>query len=126
MDVDNNLSIALAPQVVAGDLSFKPNVKSGTDVAVQSSQATPSTSAQLEEGAAQLQEAVAQMNDFVQNEQRTIRFSVDEQSGRDVVTVLDLETEEVIRQIPIEEVLVFVRNLNELNTDELKLFSTQV
>lgn len=125
MDVDNKISMTLTPQTVIGDLSFKAAIKSGTDVADKSVETVQTASSQQQQGAEQLQEAVAKINEFVQNEQRTIRFSVDEQSGRDVVTVLDLETKEVIRQIPIEEILVFVRNLNELNHDELKLFSSQ-
>ncbi len=43
--------------------------------------------------------------DFAKSMNRDLSFRVDESSGRTVVTVIDGETEEVIRQIPSEEVL---------------------
>ena len=126
MDISTKIDIAAqAPKPVAGALSFKSSVQTGTDVAVNTSVTTPPANQRQQQSDQQLQDAVAKINDYVQNEQRKIRFSVDEETGRDVVTVLDSETKEVIRQIPTEEVLVFVRNLKELNTDELTLFSSQ-
>jgi flagellar protein FlaG len=58
-----------------------------------------------------LTRAVSDINEYVQNVQRDLRFSIDEDSGHTVITVLDSETEEVIRQIPAEEVLAIARNL---------------
>ncbi len=55
--------------------------------------------------------AVVQLNDYVQDVQRSLRFSVDELTGRTVITVLDSETDEVIRQIPAEEVLAVMQDL---------------
>ncbi|NQY25775.1 MAG: flagellar protein FlaG [Piscirickettsiaceae bacterium] len=72
-----------------------------------------------------LQDAVAQINDHVQNLQRSLLFTVDEESGKDVVTVLDSETDEVIRQYPSEEVLVIARQLAANKEDVLNLFSGQ-
>ena len=40
-----------------------------------------------------------------------LKFTVDEATGDTVITVYDLENEKVIRQIPPEEVLVFMRQL---------------
>lgn len=56
-------------------------------------------------------EAVANLNDYVQVIRRELQFSVDKESGRTVVTVVDAETGEKIRQIPSEEVLALARNL---------------
>jgi len=58
-----------------------------------------------------LTRAVKDINEYVQNVQRDLRFSIDEDSGHTVITVLDGETEEVIRQIPAEEILAIARNL---------------
>lgn len=52
-----------------------------------------------------VEQAVNQMNQYVQTLNRDLQFSVDEDSGRTVVKVLDTETKEVIRQIPSEELL---------------------
>jgi flagellar protein FlaG len=54
---------------------------------------------------------VGQLNELVQAIRRELEFSVDEQSGRTVITVVDAETREVIRQIPPEEVLTLVGRL---------------
>jgi flagellar protein FlaG len=55
--------------------------------------------------------AVQKINDFVKVVRRDLEFSVDEATGRTVITVKDSETDEVIRQIPPEEVLSIAENL---------------
>jgi flagellar protein FlaG len=52
-----------------------------------------------------LRDKVAQLNDYMQNLNRSLQFSVDEDSGDTVVKVIDSETEEVVRQIPSEAIL---------------------
>lgn len=57
-----------------------------------------------------LPEMVEGLNTKLQEMQRGLRFSVDDSSGRIVVKVIDLDTDEVIRQIPSEEMLSIIRN----------------
>lgn len=73
--------------------------------------ATPG--ADNEEGQESLQSAVSDINTYVQNLQRDLEFRVDRDLGRTIITVLDSETKEVIRQIPSEEVLKGARLLRE-------------
>ncbi|HED38972.1 MAG TPA: flagellar protein FlaG [Chromatiales bacterium] len=61
--------------------------------------------------ASKISEAVSRMSDYVQNIRRGLEFSVDEESDRTVITVYDIESEEVIRQIPSEEFLNLVRQM---------------
>ncbi|MEQ8231003.1 MAG: flagellar protein FlaG [Gammaproteobacteria bacterium] len=49
--------------------------------------------------------AVKDITEEAQNLQRSLQFHVDEESGRTIITVIDKQTEEIIRQIPPEEVL---------------------
>jgi flagellar protein FlaG len=49
--------------------------------------------------------AVKDITEEARNLQRSLQFHVDEDSGRTIITVIDKQTEEVIRQIPPEEVL---------------------
>ncbi len=63
------------------------------------------------ENVQQVEAAVSRISDFVQNFQRDLRFSIDQDSDRLVVKVIDSETQEVIRQIPSEETLRIARNL---------------
>jgi len=74
----------------------------------------------------ELETAVAQINDYMQNLERSLQFTIDDASGKDVVTVLDKNTEEVIRQFPSEEALVIARQIVEQKDDDVNLFSSQV
>ncbi|HDM8198447.1 TPA: flagellar protein FlaG [Vibrio harveyi] len=56
---------------------------------------------------------VKQMNEFVDAMNKGVAFRVDEESGRDVVTIYEATTGDVIRQIPDEEMLVVLRRLAE-------------
>lgn len=62
---------------------------------------------------AKVEQAVNQVNQYVQTLSRDLQFSVDEDSGRTVVKVLDTETKEVIRQIPSEELLKIAKHLTD-------------
>ena len=56
-------------------------------------------------------EVVSSVRTHIQNLQRTLEFSIDEESGRTVIRVLDRESRELIRQIPAEELLVIAKRL---------------
>jgi len=71
-----------------------------------------------------LDKAVQQLNENEQVVQHEIRFNIDKDSGKTVIKVMNLATDEVIRQIPNEEALVFARKLNE--GADLKLFSEYI
>jgi len=72
-----------------------------------------------------LQSAVTKMNEHVQSLQRNLQFSVDDESGRSIVTVMDRETEEVIRQIPSEEMLALARRFAADSDEGAILFTSQ-
>lgn len=65
-----------------------------------------------------LKEAVSKINDYVQNLKRDLAFSIDEVSGKTVITVTDPESDEVIRQIPSEEMLQIARYFAEKTASE--------
>ena len=58
--------------------------------------------------------AVDQLNGYLEETHRGLRFSIDDNSGRTIVRVVDRETDEVIRQIPSEEMLAMIRHFNEI------------
>jgi len=58
-----------------------------------------------------LTKAVNQMNDSTELLRSNLKFSIDEDSGQTVIKVVDSKTDEVIRQIPREEVLAIARSL---------------
>lgn len=61
-----------------------------------------------------LSDAVSKLNDHMQVIRRNLKFTLDEDLGRMVVTVTDAETNEVVRQIPSEETLAVAKNLQGL------------
>lgn len=67
----------------------------------------------------QLQSAVTKLNDFVQNVQRTLSFSIEESSGTAIVQVIDSETDELIRQIPTEETIKLAASIAEFSANLL-------
>jgi uncharacterized FlaG/YvyC family protein len=63
-----------------------------------------------------LRDAVSQLNKSVQNVRRELQFSVDEETGRVVVRVIDAVAGETIRQIPAEELLQLARHFKDNGT----------
>lgn len=61
----------------------------------------------------QLEQMAQQLQDFMGEMNRSLQFQVDEDSGRDVIKVLDKATGDVIKQYPSEEVLSLVSKLSE-------------
>lgn len=60
-----------------------------------------------------LDTAVSKLNDYVQNLQRSLSFSIDEATGRTVVKVIDTATDEVIRQLPPDETLKLAASIDQ-------------
>ncbi len=44
----------------------------------------------------------------------TLEFSIDGDSGKPVIKIIDSETRELVRQIPMEEMLVLAKSLDQL------------
>ncbi|WP_417070722.1 flagellar protein FlaG [Niveibacterium terrae] len=61
----------------------------------------------------QLQKAVSDLRDAVEPLARDLQFSVDKDTGRTVVKIIDSSTDKVIRQIPSEEALAIAKDLGE-------------
>lgn len=61
-----------------------------------------------------VEEAVASLNAFVQLMDRNVSFAIDEDSGRDVISVYEKETKELIRQIPSEETLELLKRMDNM------------
>ncbi|NHI00142.1 MULTISPECIES: flagellar protein FlaG [Oceanimonas] len=61
----------------------------------------------------QLEKMAEQMETFIGTFNRGLQFRVDENSGRNVVTVVDTDSGDIIRQIPTEELLQVINRLAE-------------
>lgn len=59
-----------------------------------------------------IEQAVKNVNDFVKPINNTLSFNLDQDTGQTVIKVVDLSTQEVIRQIPSEEMLAIAKALD--------------
>lgn len=72
----------------------------------------------------ELEAAVAKVSSYVQSLSRSLDIRVDEHSGDTVIQVQDATTDELIRQIPSEEVLAISAAISE-QLDVLKLMGEE-
>ncbi len=66
---------------------------------------------QVEMSRDELESVVSQLQDYVQSIQRDMKFQIDDATGRVIVQVIDSNSQEVVRQIPSEEMLAIARHL---------------
>ena len=59
-------------------------------------------------------ETIDEMNSFLQSMNRNLSFSIDEQLGQSVIVVKDSESDEAIRQIPSEELVVLRKKMDDV------------
>jgi flagellar protein FlaG len=62
----------------------------------------------------QLEQVAQQLQDFVGEMNRGLEFSVDKDSGRDVIKVIDKASGDLVKQYPSEEVLGLVSKLSDM------------
>lgn len=61
----------------------------------------------------QLNNAVAAINKAMQQSNRSLEFSVDSNTKKPIVKIVDTTTGDVIRQIPSEEILAIAQSIDE-------------
>lgn len=109
----NDLGITHLGRSVTGVQGVTPvrtadKAASPTDAVAQKGAATPSEATGLDA-------VVSGINELVHELQRELHFAVDDQSGETVIKVVDCATDEVVRQIPSEEVLRLRQRLAEMS-----------
>lgn len=87
----------------------------GTTLPPETSPAKKAVQEQAKEevSAEKAQEVVEQLNNHAQSINRNLQFSVDDDSGKTVIRVINSETAELVRQIPSEEVLRLSETIRE-------------
>lgn len=68
--------------------------------------------------AQEVREAVRDIEEYVQNTKRELSFTVDEELNRTVIKVFDQQNDQLIRQIPREEILNIARTLHDLTENQ--------
>ena len=67
--------------------------------------------------ASEIDDALDVVNKAVVFEQRSLSFRVDETSGKSIIKVMDKNTDELIRQIPSEELLKVAQDIKRLQNE---------
>jgi flagellar protein FlaG len=97
-----------APAATGAPSAIPAAPNNGVPVAMQ----TPAKPAAVD--AAELKQAVDAINHLLKPVNSNIEFSIDQDSGRTLVKVIDTETDTVIRQTPSVEVLAIAKELGKL------------
>lgn len=112
-------SLGMSPGAAA------PSLTSPSDKSVASGKGSQAASFGTQQSAAgqtkneepsskDVQDAVKSMNDFVGTINNSLKFSVDDETGKTIVKVMDIETKEVIKQIPSEEMIAIAKAVDQL------------
>ena len=76
-------------------------------------QSMPPTMESSQPSNQQLEQAAENLNKHVQNLQRDLLFSIDDDTGETVIRVVDSASQKTIRMIPSEEFLSMTQQLNQ-------------
>ncbi|MCL1139643.1 flagellar protein FlaG [Shewanella pneumatophori] len=122
--MDVNFTSAANPIAVKQELNSTSTEVDSVDKAVlinePSDTEKSSQSKDGEEKAADMHEVANELNDMISLMRKGLAFKVDEQSGQSIVSVLDVDSGDVIRQIPNEEALELAQKLAEVAGSLLK------
>ncbi|MCB1935358.1 MAG: flagellar protein FlaG [Nitrosomonas sp.] len=67
-----------------------------------------------EQSDAHIEQAVEKIQETVNNLSQNLKFSIDEDTGKTVIKVMDVQTDEIIRQIPSQEAITIARTLDKV------------
>ncbi|MBC3932718.1 flagellar protein FlaG [Undibacterium curvum] len=110
---------SIGSSVQSGQLiSEKVNISSDAQRVGNTNGLSGTTNAKTESGTApdlsQVTKAVADINKTIQSLSQDLQFSVDKDSDKVVVKIIDQQTKQVLRQIPSEEALEISKSLDKL------------
>lgn len=118
METQNlNLNISTAQK---GEVTSSYQAQSQVNQNADEQKTIPNTSAannnkvsETELSPEKLEKVVQQLQEFMGEMNRSLQFKVDEDSGRNVIKVIDKESGDLVKQYPSEEVLGIVAKLAE-------------
>jgi flagellar protein FlaG len=115
-DINNRLTVnsqVSQPQAASAASGVSTQAQKQPSPVVNGEMQETKTETHVDKG--EVLKAVEEINKHVQVVPRELQFSIDDSSGRMIVQVIDTETDEVVNQIPAEELLAIARHLRETN-----------
>lgn len=114
---ENLKAISASPDVATTGKGVESEIKEFLSPVDALGDAKNDVAAEHELKPGDVDKALSNLNDYAQNFQRNINFSVDEYTDRTVIRVIDSESNEVIRQIPSEDILEIARAMDQFAED---------
>lgn len=113
--------VAPSPQLAvvpfAGKSAAQPAAAAGRQEAVADGKSVPAVAvnraAATSPPSAEVAQATREISSYIQTVNRSLQISVEQDLGTTVITVIDEATEEVVRQIPSEDILALARFIAE-------------
>ena len=110
-----NLTSGVMPNAAAGPLTATPVMPKQPVERVQAERVLPTAKATSQNvSQKELDQSIEQIQVMMDLRNRSVEFTTDESSGARVVKVVDSTSGDVIRQMPAEELLSFMRNLTRM------------
>jgi flagellar protein FlaG len=113
MSIDSIGSNSVNVQQVAAP-SVKPIATAPVEQKSQAEKVLPAAKANVSTSQTELDKSIEQIQVMMDLRQRSVQFTTDNESGTNVVKVVDGKSGDVIRQMPAEELLSFMRNLTRM------------
>jgi len=113
MSIDSIGSNSVNVQQVAAP-SVKPIATAPVEQKAQAEKVLPAANTNVSSSQTELDKSIEQIQVMMDLRQRSVQFTTDNESGTNVVKVVDGESGDVIRQMPAEELLSFMRNLTRM------------
>jgi len=98
-----------APNVVA----TPSNVQAQPSVSLELPQTAVKPVAEQQPSAEQLKNVVDNINKVLKQTNKSLEFSVDESTDKQIVKLVDMDTGDLIRQYPTEEMLAISRSIDQ-------------
>lgn len=111
VETSSGAPVAIPGQAVAQATSVERQGPAGGGSAAPAEAAAPAVESR--EAAEELAEATRNISDYIQSVSRSLQISVDRDLGSTIIRVLDSDTDELVRQIPSEEILEIARFIAE-------------
>ena len=108
--IGQNPVIAQQPTVQ----QVKPVLTQPVDIKPKAEKVLPAAKANVSTSQTELDKSIEQIQVMMDLRQRSVQFTTDNESGTNVVKVVDGKSGDVIRQMPAEELLSFMRNLTRM------------
>lgn len=118
MDINNAIAATQAKlatqRVTVPDTSGSARLSTNADKVALKQAAAGDDKSNAQDARISVQEAVDKVEKFVSLTNSEIKFTVDDESGMSIVKVVDKATDQVIRQIPSEEMVAIAKTLDKL------------